>query len=181
MTRMFALTRIIAAIEGSEEEGLSALINAGLTPDMAERLRAMPMGEAYRFVMGHCGLAIAIDAGEMSAQFMRLERHKSDREALEYMVRNGASPRLLTQLFTITPTAARQFRKALAPNIAAGGRPRVPTDHQCREIEGAWKRLLGEESCMRARIRRLHECFSSLPIASLELVILPQPSMQLVN
>ncbi len=172
-TRMFALTRIIAVIE--EQDGLNGLIEAGITPEMAERLRAMSMGDAYRFVLGHCGLAIAVDAGEMGAQITRLERQKGDRELLEYMVRNGASPRLLTQLFSMGPDHARRLRKMLAPHIAAGGRPRVPDEDERDQILATWKELCGELDCVRTRFRRLHERFNGLLICSLEGVVLHRP------
>jgi hypothetical protein len=167
--RMFALTRIIAVIE--QQDGLESLIAAGITPEMAERLRGMSMGEAYRFVLGHCGLAISVDAGEMGAQMTRLERQKGDRELLEYLVTNGASPRLLTQLFSMAPDQARRMRKMLAPHIAAGGRPKVPDADERDSILEVWEQLSAEVSCMRTRFRLLHERFSGLLICSLEMVV----------
>lgn len=167
--RMFALTRVIAVIE--QQEGLESLMAAGITPEMAERLRGMSMGEAYRFVLGQCGLAISVDAGEMGAQMTRLERQKGDRELLEYLVTNGASPRLLTQLFSMAPDQARRMRKMLAPHIAAGGRPRVPDEDERDSILEAWEQLSAEVSCMRTRFRMLHERFNGLLICSLEMVV----------
>lgn len=168
--RMFVLTRLIATIE--EQAGLESLIAAGITPEMAERLRSMSMSDAYRFVLGQCGLAISVDAGEMGAQMTRMERQKVDRQLLEYLVTNGASPRLLTQLFSMGPDQARRLRKILAPHIAAGGRPKVPDDFERDSILAAWNQLSADVSCMRTRFRLLHERFDDLLICSLEMVVL---------
>lgn len=168
--RMFVLTQLIATIE--EQAGLDALMAAGITPEMAERLRAMSMSDAYRFVLGHCGLAISVNAGELGAQITRLERQKLDRQLLEYLVTNGASPRLLTQLFSMGPDQARRLRKMLAPHIAAGGRPKVPDDFERDSILAEWAQLSADVSCLRTRFRLLHERFNDLLICSLETVVL---------
>jgi hypothetical protein len=175
--QMFALTRLIAALEGSDHQVLDQMLNAGMTPDLLDRLRSMPLAEAWRFAVGHCGLGIAVDTAAMQAQFQRMDRSKADREALEYLVRHGASPRLLTQLFALTQSDARRLRRVLAPDVATGGRPRLPPDDMRPAIELAWEELEKLESCPRARIRRLHERFRPVLIASLELVIMPQVSL----
>jgi len=176
--RMFALTRLIAAMEDSDQQVLDQMVGAGMTPDMLERLRSMPLADAWRFAVGPCGLSIALDTKAMAAQFTRLDRAKADRESLEYLVCNGASPRLLTQLFALSQSDARRLRRVLAPDVATGGRPKLPPDELRLAIETAWRELETAETCPRARIRRLHELFRPLLIASLELVILPQLSWQ---
>jgi hypothetical protein len=175
--QMFALTRLIAAMEGSDQDVLNQMFEAGMTPDLLERLRSMPMTEAWRFALGQCGLAIAVDTSAMRAQFNRMDRHKADRETLEYLVRNGASPRLLTQLFSLSQSDARRLRRVLAPDVATGWRPKLPPDDLRPAIESAWAELEVREPCPRARIRLLHERFRPMLIASLELVIMPQVSL----
>jgi hypothetical protein len=175
--QMFALTRLIAAMEDSDQQTLDQMLNAGMTPELLDRLRSMPLAEAWRFTVGQCGLGIAVDTRAMQAQFQRMDRSKADREALEYLVRNGASPRLLTQLFALSQSDARRLRRVLAPDVATGGRPRLPPDDMRPAIESAWVELETQEPCPRARVRRLHERFRPMLIASLELVILPQVSL----
>ena len=176
--RLMALTRVVAAVEASDTQTVAQLVGAGISPALLERLRSMSLGDAVRFAGAECGLSLAIDARVMTAQISRLDRAKSDRETMEYLVRNGASPRLLTQLFALTQTDARRMRQTLAPEIAAGGRPRQPTVDQREEIEIVWAQIKAQQSCPRARIRELHQRFPDLPIASLELVILPQTVLQ---
>lgn len=171
--QMFALTRLIAAMEDADPQVLHQMLGAGMTPELLDRLRSMPLNEALRFAVGQCGLAIAVDTAAMRAQLQRIDRAKADRETLEYLVRHGASPRLLTQLFTLSQSDARRLRRVLAPDVATGGRPRLPPDDMRDEIERVWAELAAEP-CPRARIRRLHERFATQVIASLELVILPQ-------
>lgn len=175
--QMFALTRLIAALEGSDQQILDQMLNAGMTPELLDRLRSMPLAEACRFAVGQCGLGIAIDTAAMQAQLHRMDRNKADREALEYLVRNGASPRLLTQLFALTQSDARRLRRVLAPAVATGGRPRLPPDDMRPAIESTWVELVAQETCPRARFRLLHQRFQPMPIASLELVVMPQVSL----
>lgn len=173
--RLFALTRLVATLDGSDPKILSQMISAGVTPDLMDRLRQMPLSEACRFSLGHCGVTIAVDSTQMRAQFVRLDRARADREMLEYLIRHGASPSLLTRLFSLSPSDARRMRRALMPDSIGGGRPRTPDPDQHVAIEAEWARLLVEHECPRARMRALHQKFSTLSIASLELVVIPQP------
>lgn len=174
--KLFALTLLVAAIDSSDPDVLSQMIGSGVTPELMDRLRQMPLSEASRFALGRCGVTIAIDSTQMSAQFARIDRAQADREVLEYVIRNGASPSLLSRLFGLSHSDARRMRRALMPEANAGGRPRVPDPDQHVAIKAEWDRLLAVHTCERARFRALHEKFSSLHIASLELVVLPQPS-----
>lgn len=174
--RLFALTHLVATLDGSGPEFLSQMLGAGVTPELIDRLRQMPLSEACRFAMGRCGVTIAIDGAQMSAQFGRIDRAHADREMLEYLIRHGASPALLTKLFGLSHRDARQMRRALLPESFGGGRPRVPDPDQHTAISAEWAKLVIEQTCPRARFRSLHQKFPTLSIASLELVVIPQPS-----
>lgn len=170
---MLALMWMASAIERSDPEALSQLVQQGMPPELLEQVRCMPLGDAVRFAQTAPGLGIAMDPVTMSRQLQRMAMARSDREVMEYLVQHGASPRLLTQLFTLAQTDARRLRKTLAPEICAGGRPRIPNDDVREAIEARWAELQAQEPCMRRRIQQLHQSFPDWMIASLELVVLP--------
>jgi hypothetical protein len=170
---MLALMWMASAIERSAPEALSQLVQQGMSPELLEQVRSMPLGEAVRFAQSAPGLGIAVDPCTMGKHLQRMALARRDREIMEYLVQHGASPRLLTHLFTLAQSDARRLRKTLAPEICAGGRPRIPNDDVREAIEARWSELQDQEPCMRRRIQRLHQSFPEWLIASLELVVLP--------
>ena len=169
--RMFALTQLVAAVESSDSSTLGSLAGSEVSADLLQRLRGMPLGEAWRFALAECGLTIAVDAAAVRSRLHRVDRAREDREILEYLVRHGASPALLTRLFGLSHSDARRMRKALAPHAARGGRPSIPGDEQWAEIEAHWGALSVRSTCLKARFRDLHAAFPSFQVCSLEIVV----------
>lgn len=170
-TRMYLLSRLVAKIESGD--ALHDLVGAGMQQSAIDQLRSMSMSDAIRFAHTPCGLSLAVHTREVEGQLRRVEHAKLVRTRLEYFIRNGATPRLLTQLFGVSPTEARRLRKQLAPSIATGGRTKEPTVEEREAIEKAWQRLkVHTDQC--ERVWQLHQEFRTLWISTLELVILPR-------
>jgi len=180
-TRLFLLTRLVAEIDSGE--AVSSLVHAGLDQESIDRLRGMSMADALRFASNPCGLSLSVNTREVRGQLCRIESAKLARSRLEYFVSNGASPRLLTQLFSIAPSEVRRMRKLLAPAITAGGRPRVPSPEESAAIEVVWQEIRAAHADDRERIWHLHQSFQHMWIATLELVIMPPttPSLTLLH
>ncbi|MCW5631909.1 MAG: DUF2857 family protein [Rubrivivax sp.] len=159
-SRMFLLSRFIASFDEGDQAVLAQLIGCGCTPDLLERLRGMTMIDAIRFTAEHCGLALSVDSAGIQRQLRHLERRRADRETYEYLIRAGASPDLLGQLFTVTATEVRRLRKIIAPGVAVVGRPRLPDDGTCAAIVRQWERVCAEEPSERQRYVLLHKAFS---------------------
>lgn len=170
-TRLMLLTRLVAKIESGD--AVQDLLRAGLDHAAIQQLRGMSISDALQVANTSCGLAIQLQPRELHGQLGTVERAKRLRDRLEYFIKNGASPRLLMQLFRISPGDARRMRKQLAPAIATGGRTREPTESERSEISEAWSELLAScpDDC--DRVWMLHQRFTTMWIASLELVILP--------
>jgi Protein of unknown function (DUF2857) len=170
-TRMFLLTRLVDKIESGD--AARQLLGAGMDQQVIDQLRGMTLTDALRFTAGHCGLALSIDATEIHGQLARVERAKRLRERLEYFIHNGASPRLLMHVFKIGPSDARRMRKQIAPQVAAGGRPKEPTEEERQAITLAWNTLKDRSIDEADRFWELHQQFKSLWISTLELVVMP--------
>lgn len=175
--RLLALTHLASAIDAGDATVLDQLQRAGLTQETLVRLRDMPLAEACRLTLIPCGVSVTVEPTTVRSQIQRLDQDKADRAQLEYFVKSGASPTLISRLFALPHADARRLRSALAPQLARGGRPRAPTEHQASVIRTFWQRLPESES-LRIRVRQLHEHMISLadelPIAALEMVVLPQ-------
>lgn len=174
-TRMFLLTRLVDKIESGD--AINELMRAGFDQATIEQLRGMSMSDALRFTSDTCGLSLQVEPGAMQGHLTRLAHAKRLRERLEYFISNGASPRLLMQLFRISPTEARRLRKLLAPATASGGRTRTPTDEEREDIATAWRALQQNRALDDCdRVWMLHQQFNTHWIATLELVIMPPAS-----
>jgi hypothetical protein len=169
--RMYILTRLVAAFDEADQRHLTDLLGCGFTPDLIDKLRSMSMVDALRFTAGQCGLAIHVDGDAVRQQLGHLDRVRADRQMYESFIRAGASPHLTSRLFGVSDTDVRRLRKMIAPEIAAGGRPRTPAEDDRIQILQTWQRICLAEHSDRQRMWLLHLEFAELPIAALESVI----------
>lgn len=171
-SRMFLLTRLIAAFDEGDHGFLAHLLGSGFTPELIDRLRQMSMVDALRFSAEHCGVAISVDSVALQRQMHNLERRRADRETYEYLIRAGASPPLLCDLFRVSNTEVRRLRKIIAPGVVAGGRPRLPDLDTCLVIVRHWEQICVEETSERQRYVRLHKALDGAHlVATLETVL----------
>lgn len=174
---LLALTHLVSSIDAGDAGVLQQLQQAGIAQETLTRLRDMSLSEASRFTLLPCGVNVTVEPTTVRAQIQRMDQEKADRAQLEYFVRSGASPTLISRLFSLSQTDARRLRSALVPHLARGGRPRAPTEQQATVIRAFWESL-PESDSLRTRVRQLHEHMISmadeLPIAALEMVVLPQ-------
>ncbi len=172
-SRLYLLTRLIAAIEEADQRQLAQLLGSGFTPDLMEKLRSMSLTEAVSFTSNNCGFSLTVDARMVRNQLASLETAREVRQLYEYFVCQGASPRLLTSLFKVGPTEARRMRKMLVPQIVMGGRPRTPQEPLRSAVRASWDAICRVEQSERKRYWLLHQEFKDELIASLEAVVGP--------
>lgn len=170
-TRMFLLTRVVASLSEAGESGLADYVRAGLTPELVDRLRNLPLADAIRFTAADCGISISIDCGALRQQLTNLERARDERSLYEYFVRGGASPQLISRLFSVAHTDVRRLRKLIAPATCTGGRPRTLQDPLRGEIVAYWRELMATEMSERHRYWALSQRFADVQIVGLESVV----------
>lgn len=171
-SRMFLLKCLVAAFDEADHGLLARLVSDGFTPELIDRLRGMTMVDALRLCAEHCGLTLGVSSTALQRQLQVLERRRTDRETYEYLIRAGASPRLLCRLFSVPSTEVRHLRKIIAPGLASGGRPRLPDDDACLAIVGQWEAICAREASQRQRFVQLHKAMGSVhPVATLEAVL----------
>lgn len=173
LARLLLLSQLIATIDQGDHDQLADLLGCGFTPDLIQQLRAMTMADAVRFTADACGFSVTIDAHAMRRQFAHVERKRTDQQLVEYFVRHGATPRLMSALFRVGVNDVRRLRRLLAPSMARGGRPRTLPEPLHAAVTQAWDRLRSTQCSDRQRLWLLHQQFSDQSIASLESVVRP--------
>lgn len=173
-TRLLLLIRLLASLNDSSGLNNGDGLRAGLSPDIVDKLRALPLNDALEFAAADCGISIVIDGRLVRQRLARIERAQGDRVVFEHFIRRCASPQLVGRLFSVSQADVRRARKLIAPETATGGRPRQPQEPMRGNILLAWRQLLagghGERDCY----YRLSNTFPELAIVALEAVIEPQ-------
>jgi hypothetical protein len=170
-TRTFLLGQLLTHLDSADPAKLNQFVDAGLTPELLDKLQGLTLADVVRCAQGNFGLAIHVDCNELARQLARLDRASEERVLYESFVRAGASPRLVTRLFGVNDTDVRRLRKAIAPEAARGGRPRLPDDTQRPAIEAVWRELSASDMSERERYWALNGRFPDLPIQALEYVV----------
>lgn len=174
-TRAFLLSQLVAQLESSDPNIMGQILATGITPHVLDRLRNLTLSDIARFAAGTYGLSIAVDSRLLGQDIIRIERAREDRSLYEGFVRAGASPRLVARLFGVADVEVRRLRRLIAPEAAAGGRPRLPDDEQRQAIRHRWQALQEEPIPERQRYWSLSRSFPELPIAALEYVLDERP------
>jgi hypothetical protein len=170
-TRLLLLTRLIASLNDSTPSDIGEYLRAGLSADLVDKLRTLPLSEALDFAAVDCGISIVVDGDAMRQRLARMERAQTDRAMFEHFIRRGASPQLIGRLFSISQASVRAARKTIAPETATGGRPRQPQEPMRSHIAAAWSSLLHRTLTERERFYMLSTQFPHLAIVALEAVV----------
>lgn len=173
LARLLLLSQLIATIDQGDHDQLADLLGCGFTPDLIQQLRAMTIADAVRFTTDACGFSVTIDAHAMRRRFAHVERTRTDQQLVEYFVRHGATPRLMSALFRVGVNDVRRLRRLLAPSTARGGRPRALSEPLRAAVTQAWDRIRNTQCSDRQRLWLLHQQFNDQSIASLESVVRP--------
>jgi hypothetical protein len=170
-TRLLLLTRLIASLNDSTPSDIGEYLRAGLSADLVDKLRTLPLSEALDFAAVDCGISIVVDGEAMRQRLVRMERAQTDRAMFEHFIRRGASPQLIGRLFSTSQASVRAARKTIAPETATGGRPRQPQEPMRSHIAAAWNKLLHRTLTERERFYMLSVQFAELAIVALEAVV----------
>lgn len=170
-TRLLVLTRLIASLNDSTPSDIGEYLRAGLSADLVDKLRTLPLSEALRFAAVECGISIVLDGTAMRQRLARLERAQTDRAMFEHFIKQGASPQLIGRLFSVSQASVRAARKTIAPETATGGRPKQPQEPLRTQIALTWKALLHRTLTERERYYMLSMQFTELAIIALEAVV----------
>ena len=169
---MFLLGQLVSHLESADQSNIAQLVKSGLSAETLQGLRNLTLADTVRFANGYLGISINIDCQELTQQLSRMDRAKADRQQYEAFVRGGASVRLAARLFGVSEIDVRRLRKVLAPETAAGGRPRLPAEDGREDIQAAWRELQQQTGLSeRERWWLLASSFTGLSILTLEAVV----------
>lgn len=169
-TRLLLLMRLIASLNDSTPSDVGEYLRAGLSADLVDKLRTLPLSEALDFAAVDCGISIVVDGDVMRQRLARMERAQTDRAMFEHFIKRGASPQLIGRLFSTSQASVRAARKSIAPETATGGRPKQPQEPTRTHIASAWHALLHRTLTERERYYALSTQFPELAIVALEAV-----------
>lgn len=169
---MFLLSQFVAHLESADQSNIAQLVGSGLSAETLQSLRNMSLADTVRFATGYLGISINIDCRELDQQLQRIDRARQDRQQYEAFVRRGASVRLISRLFAASEVDVRRLRKLIAPEAAAGGRPRRPEDDVRELMLDRWLDL-GKQRYLSERERwwQLATSFADHSVLTLEAVI----------
>lgn len=164
--RLVLLNHVAVRLAEAQPDELHA---AGIENEQLARLRQLSALDLNRLAtMRDLTIGVTFDAAELTAG-LRTVSLVNEAKALEaYFIRHGASWQMMSALFKIRRKLTLKFRRDLDVRRPSG---RVPLpDYATRErIYQVW-RAIGDPA-PRIRYYQLHQAFTHLPIAVLEVVI----------
>ncbi len=165
----WAFLEIIGRVELGEVEDLLSL---GISHDLINTLRQLPTSELMRLsAMSYSNplFRIVINEDALNLALRKLSRVTEESQLLEYFIRSGASPTMLTQFFSAPAVVLAEYRKTLNAPMSAG-RPRLPATSIRDGIHASWQKL-SEVMDMRQRYIQLHKRFPDLSLSTLHAVV----------
>lgn len=165
--RLVLLNHVAVQLAESEPSALQA---AGIDAEQIAGMRQLSVADLNRLAaMRGFDISVALDAAGLKASLRTVARINEARELERYFIRNGASCRMMGELFSVRHKVTLRHRREYGVPRSSG-RLRLP-DHGTRErIYRAWFAL--RESDPRLRYYRLHQTYPDHPIAVLEAVVL---------
>lgn len=145
------------------------LVAVGIANEQLDRLRQLSALDLNRLAaMRTLTIGISLDGETLQAGLRTVALVKEAKALEAYFIRNGASTRLMSALFKIRRKLTLKFRRDLGVCRPSG---RVPLpDYATRErIYRVWRSIA--DPAPRIRYYQLHQAFTQLPIAVLEVVI----------
>lgn len=174
-SRLFALTRLIAAVEEIDPSQVDELRQAGFPPDLVDRMRKLSLSDAWHVTRRNCGLSITIDTDRFVGELNRLQIVKQNQALLEHFVRNGATAAMLSRLFNESPSRVRQLRAMLGPSREKG-RPRMPEEGVRDLINADWAVICAaipatQPDHERSRFKALLDRWPNVMLCALDAVV----------
>jgi hypothetical protein len=145
------------------------LVAVGIANEQLDRLRQLSALDLNRLAaMRTLTIGISLDGEALQAGLRTVALVKEAKALEAYFIRNGASTRLMSALFKIRRKLTLKFRRDLGVCRPSG---RVPLpDYATRDrIYRVWRSIA--DPAPRIRFYQLHQAFTHLPIAVLEVVI----------
>jgi hypothetical protein len=164
--RLVLLSHVALRLADARPDELEAV---GIADEQLDRLRQLSALDLNRLAaMRTLTIGISLD-GEALQAGLRTVALVKEAKALEvYFIRHGASTHLMSALFKIRRKLTLKFRRDLHVRRPAGRVP-LPDDATRERIYQVW-RTIGDPA-PRIRYYQLHQAFTHLPIAVLEVVI----------
>lgn len=164
--RLVLLNHVTTRLAQARPHELEAV---GIATEQLDRLRQLSALDLSRLAcMRGLVIGVALD-GEALRVSLRNVALVNEANALEaYFIRHGASTQLMCQLFKIRRKLTFKFRRELGVTRPCG---RVPLpDFATRErIYRVWRSIT--DPALRVRYYQLHQAFTHLSIAAIEVVI----------
>ncbi|MBK7458290.1 MAG: DUF2857 family protein [Betaproteobacteria bacterium] len=164
--RLVLLNHVTLRLADARPDELDAV---GIANEQLDRLRQLSALDLNRLAaMRTLTIGIALDGEALQAGLRTVALVKEAKALEAYFIRHGASTQLMSALFKIRRKLTLKFRRDLDVRRPSG---RVPLpDYATRErIYQVW-RTIGDPA-PRIRYYQLHQAFTHLPIAVLEVVI----------
>lgn len=164
--RLVLLNHVTTRLAQARPEELDAV---GIATEQLDRLCQLSALDLTRLAsMRGLFIGVSLD-GEALKAGLRTVALVNEAKALEaYFIRHGASTRLMSTLFKVRRKLTLKFRRDLGVCRPSG---RVPLpDYATRErIYRVWRSI--SDPAPRVRFYQLHQAFTHLSIAALEVVI----------
>jgi len=164
--RLVLLNHVTTRLADGRPDELDAV---GIANEQLDRLRQLSALDLSRLAsMRGLTIGVSLD-GEALQAGLRTVAMVNEAKALEaYFIRHGASTQLMSLLFKVRRKLTLKYRRDLGVSRRCG---RVPLpDYATRErIHRVWRSIT--EPAPRVRYYQLHQSFTHLPIAALEVVI----------
>ena len=162
--RYALLSHLIHLLDTGE---LQTLLEAGLSPDILDTLRAASARDLASIAgMPQLDVRIHFDPATLEAAYRRHCAITEMRQLMEYHVMHGAQPPLLVHLFKMTLAEIQQQRALLCPDPPPRGRPALPDPSVREAVHNAWSTVRCTCPPQRQFVE-LHRAFPDHSIATL--------------
>lgn len=164
--RLVLLNHVTTRLGQARPDELDAV---GIANEQLDRLRQLSALDLNRLAaMRTLTIGISLDGEALQAGLRTVALVKEAKALEAYFIRHGASTRLMSALFKIRRKLTLKFRRDLGVCRPSG---RVPLpDYATRErIYRVWRSIA--DPAPRIRYYQLHQAFTHLSIAALEVVI----------
>lgn len=150
---------------------IDPLLEAGLSPELLDDLRNRPVRDIQKVAQMSLGVMLKLEPTSLSTALMRLDAMTRNQVLLEYYIKNGAAPDLLTRLFKVSDADQRALREMLCGDSGRRGRPAMPEPSEREAIHATWSRLEGVSEDPREQYFMLHQAHPDHSIATLWAVV----------
>ncbi len=142
--------------------------DSGWYESLANEMGNMSEDEVAKVLGGpNSCVSLVFDSRRVAAGLNSYRALKRDQSDLEFFLLGGATPALVSKLFSgISSRTVTQTRKRLGCD-SRGGRPRLPDAETSHAIYRSWQTLCTQEPSLRMRYMRLKKLFPDLSFATL--------------